>query len=43
MSLEAIAAPLRHRSMKMTLTYARITDTTIAASTSSSQPWLSDP
>lgn len=30
MSLEAIAALLGHRSMKMTLTYARITDTTIA-------------
>ena len=31
MSLEAIAALLGHRSMKMTLTYAKITDTTVAA------------
>ena len=30
MSLEAIAALLGHRSLKMTLTYARITDTTVA-------------
>jgi integrase len=30
MSLEAIAALLGHRSMKMTLTYARITDRTVA-------------
>jgi len=30
MSIEAIAALLGHRSLKMTLTYARITDTTIA-------------
>ncbi len=30
MSLEAIAALLGHRSMKMTLTYARISDTTVA-------------
>jgi len=30
MSLEAIAALLGHRSMKINLTYARITDTTIA-------------
>jgi len=30
MSLEAIAALLGHRSMKMTLTYARISDRTVA-------------
>jgi len=31
MSLEAIAALLGHRSMRMTLTYARISDRTVAA------------
>jgi hypothetical protein len=30
MSLEAIAALLGHRSMRMTLTYARISDRTVA-------------
>ena len=30
MSLEAIAALLGHRSMKMTMTYARISDRTVA-------------
>ena len=30
MSLEAIAAMLGHRSMRMTLTYARIADRTVA-------------
>ena len=30
MSLEAIAALLGHRSMKMTMTYARISDHTVA-------------
>ena len=34
MSLEAIAVLLGHRSMRMTLTYARISDRTVAGSTS---------
>ena len=34
MSLEAIAALLGHRSMDMTLTYARISDETVADGTS---------